>query len=328
VLLYLYGLQGSRQAARLGENTVNQPRRRIGLALGSGSARGWAHIGIIQELETMGIRPDIVCGTSVGALVGAAYVSGNLDNLEQWVLSLTKLQTARFFEINRTFSGFVNTDRLHRFLNKHLCDDDLQISDCDQTYAAVATELHSGREVWLREGPLLDAVWASISLPGLFPAIRNNHHWLVDGGLVNPVPVSVCRALDADIVIAVNLNDSIAGQYLEAEQKDPAASRSDNSSGSQQPTSLLDRVRNYTANLFQSDDTATNPGLFDSIAASINIVHDRITRSRMAGDPPDLVLSPQMRDVALLEFYRASESIEEGRRCVRQQSERLQRLCL
>jgi len=301
----------------------SQRQRKIGLALGSGSARGWAHIGIIQELENMGIRPDIVCGTSVGALVGAAYVSGNLDSLQQWVLSLSKIQTARFFEINRTFSGFVNTDRLHHFLNKHVCHDELLIADCGQVYAAVATELHSGREVWLREGPLLDAVWASISLPGLFPAIHNNHHWLVDGGLVNPVPVSVCRALDADIVIAVNLNDSVAGQYLQAEtNSDQQAAAEDNES-----SSLLDKVRNYTAALFQSSDNSNNPGLFDSIAASINIVHDRITRSRMAGDPPDLVLSPQMRDLALLEFYRAREGIEEGRRCVQQQSERIARLC-
>ena len=300
-------------------------QRKIGLALGSGSARGWAHIGIIQELESMGIRPDIVCGTSVGALVGAAYVSGNLDSLEQWVLSLTKIQTARFFEINRTFSGFVNTDRLHRFLNKHLCDDDLQISDCEQIYAAVATALHSGREVWLREGPMLDAVWASISLPGLFPAIRNNHHWLVDGGLVNPVPISVCRALDADIVIAVNLNDSVAGQYLDSESS--AHTKQDEADASSDSSNLLDKVRNYTAALFEHSENDSSPGMFDAIAASINIVHDRITRSRMAGDPPDLVLSPQLQNVALLEFYRASEAIEEGRRCVQQQSERIQRLC-
>ncbi len=312
------------------KSTMTDPahrRRKIGLALGSGSARGWAHIGIIQELEAMGIRPDIVCGTSIGALVGAAYVSGNLDNLQQWVLSLTKLQTARFFEINRSFSGFVNTDRLHRFLNQHLCEDTLQIADCAQTYAAVATELHSGREVWLREGPLLDAVWASISLPGLFPAIRNNHHWLVDGGLVNPVPVSVCRALDADIVIAVNLNECVSGQYLDIEPGPAQAPSSTQKPDTTRPSTLMDKVRNYTAALFQNDDSEASPGLFDSIAASINIVHDRITRSRMAGDPPDLVLSPQLSDVALLEFYRAREGIEEGRRCVRQHSERLRRLC-
>lgn len=307
---------------------TTQQRHKIGLALGSGSARGWAHIGIIQELEALGIRPDIVCGTSVGALVGAAYVSGNLENLEKWVLSLTKIQTARFFEINRTFSGFVNTDRLHRFLNKHLCGDDLQISDCEQIFAAVATELHSGREVWLREGPLLDAVWASISLPGLFPAIRYNHHWLVDGGLVNPVPVSVCRALDADIVIAVNLNDSISGQYLDAEIKPERKQKASvDKNHADAAETLLDKVRNYTAALFQSNDAVSSPGLFDAIAASINIVHDRITRSRMAGDPPDLVLAPRLQDVALLEFYRAKQGIEEGRRCVRQQSARIARLC-
>ncbi len=303
-------------------------RYKIGLALGSGSARGWAHIGIIQELEAMGIRPDIVCGTSIGALVGAAYVSGNLDSLEQWVLSLTKLQTVGFFEINRTFSGFVNTVRLHRFLNQHLCHDELQISDCEQVYAAVATVLHSGREVWLREGPLLDAVWASISLPGLFPAIRREHDWLVDGGLVNPVPVSVCRALDADVVIAVNLNNIVGGLYLETE---PAAlterAQPSGQLPSEEPPGLLDKVRNYTAALFQNDAADAVPGMFDSIAASINIVHDRITRSRLAGDPPDLILAPQLSQVGLLEFYRADETIAEGRRTVARHQAEIMRMC-
>jgi NTE family protein len=302
-----------------------QRNLRIGLALGSGSARGWAHIGILRELEALGIRPDIVCGTSIGALVGAAYVSGNLDDFEAWVGSLTRMQTVRFFEISRTFSGFVNTDRLHQFLNRHLCSDALRIEDCEQVYAAVATELHSGREVWLRDGSLLDAVWASISLPGLFPPIRKNQRWLVDGGLVNPVPVSVCRALDADIVIAVNLNDSVAGRYLEASDRGTGAADGDTDGQHDDERGLWDRARDYTRRLFQ--DQSNSPGLFDSIAASINIVHDRITRSRLAGDPADLVLTPRMADIALLEFHRAADGIAEGRRCVQRQREALVQLC-
>ena len=187
----------------------------IGLALGSGSSRGWAHIGIISELAKLGIEPDIVCGTSVGAMVGAAYAKGNLEKLEVWACSVTKLDVARFLNINTSMTGFVHTERFHAYLNENIASDDDIIEDLPKTYAAVSTDLESGREVWLTQGSIIQAVWSSMALPGLFPAIRNDHRWLIDGGLVNPVPVSVCRALGADIVIAVNLNGDIVGKHLE-----------------------------------------------------------------------------------------------------------------
>ena len=284
----------------------------IGLALGSGSSRGWAHIGIINALHAQGIFPDIVCGTSIGSLVGASYVSNTLTDLEEWVLSLTKFETARFFEINSSMNGFVNTERLHHFLNKYVASDNSLIEDLAKRYASVATELETGREVWLTKGPVLEAVWSSISLPGLFPAIKNNNKWLVDGGLVNPVPVSVCRALGADVVIAVNLNGDIVGKHFEKSK--PIV---------QQATQgvvgkLTDFVTEYTASIFSTtkiDDQP--PNLFEAIAGSVNITQDRITRSRMAGDPPDILLTPKLSHIGLLEFYRASEAISEGKECVR-----------
>ncbi len=185
----------------------------IGLALGSGSARGWAHIGVIRELAKNGIVPDIVCGTSVGSLVGAAYVSNNIDKLEEWARSLTKFEAAKFFDINFSLNGFVNIKKFHQFLNEYVATDDVLIEDYRKQYAAVATDLESGREVWLMKGSIVQAVWSSMSMPSLFPAIRNNNKWLVDGGLVNPVPISVCRALGADIVIAVNLNSDLIGRH-------------------------------------------------------------------------------------------------------------------
>ena len=192
---------------------------KIGLALGSGSSRGWSHIGIINALSDLGIKPDIVCGTSIGSLVGASYVSNKLELLEEWACSLTKFETAKFFEINTSLNGFVNTERLHEFLNKTVASDKEVINDLVKQYASVSTDLETGREIWLTNGSLIEAVWASISLPGLFPAIKNNNRWLVDGGLVNPVPVSVCRALGADIVIAVNLNGDIVGKHFEPTKK-------------------------------------------------------------------------------------------------------------
>ena len=284
---------------------------KIGLALGSGSSRGWSHIGIIRALAAEGIVPDIVCGTSIGALVGASYVSNNLDKLEGWVCSLSKFDTARFFEINSSLNGFVNTERLHHFLKKYVAHDNSVIEVLNKKYATVATDLETGREVWLTEGSVLEAVWSSISLPGLFPAIRNNNSWLVDGGLVNPVPVSVCRALGADIVIAVNLNGDIVGKRVQdtkdiVEQDVSAVSK------------ISSLVMEYTASVFSTTkDKDQPPSLFEAIAGSVNITQDRITRSRMAGDPPDILLSPKLSHIGLLEFYRATEAIDEGKECVR-----------
>lgn len=282
----------------------------IGLALGSGSSRGWSHIGIINALSELGIKPNIICGTSVGSLVGASYVSGKIKKLEEWACSLTKLETARFLEISTSLTGFVNTERLHYFLNENVASDKVVIEDLTKIYAAVSTDLETGREIWLTKGSLIQAVWASISLPGLFPAIKNNNRWLVDGGLVNPVPVSVCRALGADIVIAVNLNSDIVGKHFEKPKR--VKKKNDGVGGK-----ISELVREYTSSLlFTPKDNEQPPNLLDAVAGSFNITQDRITRSRMAGDPPDILLSPKLSHIRLLEFYRANEAITEGKKCV------------
>ncbi len=285
---------------------------KLGLALGSGASRGWSHIGIINALAAKGIEPDIVCGTSIGALVGASYVAGNLDGLEQWVRSLTRLETARFFEINTSLNGFVNTERLHGFLNRYVAEDTVLIENTGKRYAAVSTALETGREIWMTQGPILEAVWASISLPGMFPAIRIDNRWLADGGLVNPVPVSVCRALGADAVIAVNLNGDIVGKHF---QKNNSLAKPVNPVISK----ITDLVSEYGLNVFARDaDSPQPPGMFESIAGSLNIMQDRITKSRMAGDPPEVLIAPRLSHIGLLEFYRADEAIREGEQCVEQ----------
>lgn len=293
---------------------------KIGLALGSGSSRGWSHIGAINALAQQGIVPDIICGTSIGSLVGASYVSNNLNNLEAWVRSLTKYELARFFEINTSLNGFVNKERLHLFLNKYVASDGAAINGLAKQYASVATDLETGREVWLTSGLILEAVWASIALPGLFPAICNNNRWLVDGGLVNPVPVSVCRALGADIVIAVNLNGDIVGKHFQASDE-----------VKKQDTGIVEKVTDlvaeYTASVFSTEkDKHQAPSLIEAIAGSVNITQDRITRSRMAGDPPDILLSPRLSHIGLLEFYRAEEAIDEGKACVQRMLPEIQHI--
>ena len=293
---------------------------KIGLALGSGSSRGWSHIGVINELKDQGITPDIICGTSIGALVGASYVSNNMDDLEKWVCSLSKFETAKFFEINRYLNGFINKKRLHHFLNEHVASEDSLIEDLDKEFATIATNLQTGREVWLSKGSVLEAVWSSISLPGLFPAIKNDNQWLVDGGLVNPVPVSTCRAMGADIVIAVNLNGDIVGKHYQKEKENVI-----------KDSGVVNKISNiiseYTSALFSNEkDENEPPNLFDAIAGSVNITQDRITRSRMAGDPPDILISPKLSHIGLLEFYRAEEAIEEGRKCVKKLDSEIQEI--
>lgn len=295
---------------------------KIGLALGSGSARGWSHIGVIEALQTHGIEPDIICGCSIGALVGASYAANKITALEGWVRSLSLLETARFASLDTSLNGVINKDRLQKVLRQFIGDESFSIAELPRPFASVATDLSSGREVWFTEGLLLDAVWASISLPGLFPPVRHKNRWLVDGGLVNPVPVSVCRALGADFVIAVNLNGDLVGRHI-----DKPVSKE----GGEIPPHWSDKIPwSLGAGLKQNgnadDDDEKAPRVFETIASSINIIQDRITRSRMVGEPPDILITPELADIGLLEFYRAAECIDEGKESVRRALPEIQRL--
>ena len=284
---------------------------KIGLVLGSGASRGWSHIGIIKALLKGGIEPDIVCGTSVGAMIGACYLAGNLEKLENWVLGSTRTDVLKFFNVTLTKSGFVDSDRLSRFLCTYVVAEDVQIETLPRPFAAIATNLENGREVWFQKGSVVDAVRASMAMPGLFPAVRNDHRWLVDGGLVNPVPVSACRALGSDIVIAVNLNSDKSSRRS---NKGPE-SVSMKKKGVLH--SLKQTTREYSNSIFpDSTREEPSPGLFSAITSSIHIVQDRITRSRMAGDPAEVVISPRLAHIGILEFQRAAEAIEEGENCV------------
>lgn len=284
----------------------------IGLALGSGSARGWAHIGVIRALAEAGVQPDIVCGTSIGALVGAAYASGELDRLEAWLRELTPHEVASYFDLSLG-GGMIKGAKLIDFFRKHSQDQD--ISALPLRFAAVATDLASGREVWLRDGKVLDAVRASIALPGLFTPARRDGRWLVDGGLVNPVPVSLCRAMGADTVIAVDLNTDLIGRHLRRHQ--PSAKRKTQAPEGQ-TDNLMKHVQDRLSTLQlpwnwrEADDSP--PSLFVTIATSLNIMQVHIGRSRLAGEPPDIMITPRLAHLQLLEFHRAAEAIAEGRK--------------
>jgi NTE family protein len=299
---------------------------KIGLVLGSGSARGWAHIGVIRALEEEGITPDIVCGTSIGALVGAAYASGNLDPFEEWVRDLDWWSIVRVMDPAIAGGGFIGGDALMKAFTAYLSIQNME--DLPRVFAAVATNLRTGQEVWLREGPIVDAIRASIALPGLFTPMKKDGEWLVDGGLVNPVPVSLCRSLGAEAIIAVNLNGDLVGRHLASYKTVSNESRNES-----------DNIWNSFLARLKSTGTDSNfgsliarkeppgPGLFDVIASAINIMQDSITRSRMAGDPPDVLLTPRLAQIGLMEFDRAEEAINEGRRVVEAALPTIRALC-
>lgn len=278
-------------------------RPRIGLALGSGSARGWAHIGAIRALEERGIKPDLVCGTSVGALVGAAYASGELERLEKWVTGLAWTTVVRLMDLTWR-GGLIRGTRLFTLFRTIFEDRDIE--GLPIPYGAVATELYSGREVWLRHGKVLDAVRASCAMPGLFTPVVRDNVVLVDGGLVNPVPVSMCRALGAELVIAVDLSWGKLGPYR---QRGRAVAP-------REMPGWLARLRPARAEKNPPVEQAEIPSIFEVFTTSLDVVEMRVARSRLSGDPADVLLTPLLPDFATMDYHRAQEAIDEGRAAV------------
>lgn len=305
---------------------------RIGIALGSGSARGWSHIGVLRSLMQRGVEPDVVAGCSIGALVGACYSAGKLDELEAWVTSLGWRDVVSLLDVKFN-GGLIEGRKVFQFFEQHMPE--FTFEQLNKPFAAVATDLQTGREIWLQHGHLAEAVRASISIPGLFTPYRaQSGRYFVDGGLVNPVPVSLCRALGADLVIAVNLNAEIVGKHLrnsrkaslefagpssEADEAPPPEPSQDQKDMRKAEGEFMRRLSQWFGDNEQQavdDDGMPSPGMMDVIASSINIMQDRVTRSRMAGDPADIILTPRLSHLGLMEFYRAEEAIMAGEQTV------------
>jgi NTE family protein len=274
-------------------------RPRIGLALGGGSARGWSHIGVIRRLEEEGILPDLVCGTSIGALVGAACAGRSLDKLEAWVTSLGWKDVVGFLDFGLA-GGLIKGSRVIDFFQAHIVDCDF--AQLELPFACLATELATGHEVWLREGSVSAAVRASISQPGLFEPVEYDGRLLVDGSLVNPVPVSLARAMGAELVIAVDLGSDLISPRA---RSTPLEANGQNNTSS--------RVGDFLHNLFGTEPRNHVPSILKVVMQSLSIMQVRIARSRLAGEPPDVLITPQLGDLGLLDYHRAAEAIEEGR---------------
>jgi NTE family protein len=257
----------------------------LGLALGCGSARGWAHIGVIRALEERGLRPQVLVGASVGSLVAAAHAGDRLDALEAWVRALTQREVWRLIDTRFRGGGIMTGNRLMDAIEASIGDP--LIEQLRLGFAAVAADLHTGEEVWITEGPVMAAVRASSGVPGLFTPTWYLDRWLIDGGVVNPLPVSVCRALGANVVIAVDLSRPVM-------QGDVGELRHN------------------------------HPSLLESMSKSVNIMQDRITRSRLLVETADLVMRPPLNDYQLMDFHRAADAIETGYRHVVENEARLE----
>jgi NTE family protein len=303
---------GDRGAAATAESAAAAERTTIGLALGGGAARGFAHIGVIRALASHGITPDVIVGTSIGAVVGGCYACGQLDSIEQWARGLTRRGILRYLDISLTGSGFINGARLAARLNETLGD--RAIETLPVRFAAIATEVGTGHEIWLTRGHLVDALRASYALPGIFPPVRLGGRWLVDGALVNPVPVSAARALGARLVIAVNLNADILrrGATISSHGTDEIDDHFRRQLASQ-PRGLrvFGSERQLKRQFFGG---SSRPGISTVMVDAFNIMQDRVTRARLAGDPPDVMISPRLGHIGWFDFHRAQETIEVGTR--------------
>jgi len=293
-----------------------------GLALGSGSARGWAHIGVIQALAKAGIQIDYVAGTSIGAVVGAVYASGNIESLEDVVLQLDWKQIVYFFDVVFPKSGLIDGNKIADFIRSHVKE--RNIEDLPLPFCVVSTDLATGAEIVIREGDIIEAVRASISVPGIFTPVQKDDMVLVDGGLVNPIPVSAVREMGADFVIAVNLNHDIVGK--KAIKKPSISNPEDPASGTKGMESLTQRGKILDAlnkRVRAIDIPALTqikqwmvrdpmPNIFEVLMTSINIMEVQITATRLKADPPDLLIQPKLGQLRFLEFHRAKDAILEG----------------
>ncbi|MFZ2629330.1 MAG: patatin-like phospholipase family protein [Rugosibacter sp.] len=305
-------------------------RRPTGLALGSGSARGLAHVGVIRAIADAGIQIDCIAGTSMGALIGAVHAAGKLDELETFFLDFDWKKTASFFDVVLPRSGLLDGAKVSALVRSHIHADDIEALPI--AFAAVASDLLSGEEVVLRTGDIIEAVRASISVPGIFTPVRRNGQILVDGGLINPVPTSAARAMGAGFVIAVDLNHQIVnGKNLKPLLPAVAEAASGPSPRAGWMDTYSQTMQSLKQKLLASDAPGrtqllrwlargeTLPSIFEVLLASINIMETSITQTRLHIDQPDLIIQPPLGHIRFLEFGRAEEIIAIGYEHTRQQ---------
>ncbi|MGY3588418.1 NTE family protein [Bradyrhizobium sp. USDA 4341] len=310
------GQKSSDGADKVGLGTVRRPV--IGLALGGGAARGFAHIGIIKTLLAHGIVPNVVVGTSIGSVVGGAYAAGHIDKLEQWARSLQPRSVLGYLDIRLNGSGLIGGAKLAAEIEAALGQ--VMIEDLAIKFASVATEVRTGHEIWLTQGRVVDAMRASYALPGIFAPVLIGDRWLVDGALVNPVPVSAARALGAEIVIAANLSSDVFAHSTTIYNHGPSAAPEVTVAVTAEAEIEPEPPKRRFGRFFSAERTvkreffgsASRPGISSVMVDAFNIMQDRITRARLAGDPPDMLISPRVGQIGWFDFHRADDLIAHG----------------
>ena len=296
------------------------PRRpKIGLALGGGAARGFAHIGILRTLIANGIVPDIIVGTSIGAVVGGSYAAGHLDTFEEWARHLGPRSVFGYLDIRLNGSGLIGGDKLAAQLDATFGR--INIEELPLKYTAVATEVKTGHEIWLTRGRLVEAMRASYALPGIFASVLIGDRWLVDGALVNPVPVSAARAMGAEIVIACNVSTDITGHGTIVSHGTPEDVAAPEPAPEKKRFGFFSAEKTMKREFFGA---AGRPGISTVMVDAFNIMQDRITRARLAGDPPDVLISPRVGRIGWFDFHRAEECIAHGERATERAIESIQ----
>ncbi|NRA55628.1 MAG: patatin-like phospholipase RssA [Gammaproteobacteria bacterium] len=289
---------------------------KIGIALGSGSAKGWAHIGVLKALAQLGVKPDVVAGCSVGAFVGAAYATDNLAELEQWVNGFSSWDLVSMLDISLRRGGLMSGEKVFEQAKSMIGD--INVEDLELPFIAVATDLYGGNEVWLKRGCLQDVVRASCAIPGLLAPVRLGERYFIDGAVVNPIPINVCRALGADVVIAVDLYGypEVVTDSHPVMRSGKNALKSDNERS--HFNHLINQSRDYfndfTKRFVRSNRSELN--MFAVMTSALEILEYRQKKSRLAGDPPEVLIQPQVAHIGSMEFNRASESILAGEQAV------------
>lgn len=296
-------------AGSTNQSSTNIPSRKrktggVALALGGGGARGWAHIGVLKAIDEVGIPISMIAGTSIGALTGSCYLSDTLDELEDFARSLTKSSMLRYMDFTLRASGIISGDKLGAIMNQHL--EGVTFEDLKKPFVAVATDINQGHEVWLKDGPVVPAVRASYALPGVFLPVEHMGRQFVDGALVNPVPVSVCRAYEPDVVIAINLNSELFGRATVVQPSFYDVHE-------QEVTEMETKKSGWLPFVSSNSKAKQNQlGIMSVMFESFNIIQDRVSRARLAGDPPDYTVRPKLKNVSIADFYKAEEAIELG----------------
>lgn len=282
----------------------------LALALGGGMARGFAHIGVLKSLNRHNIYPSLVAGTSIGGVVGGCYLSSKLEELEEWALSLNRYKMLSYLDFRVRSAGLIGGKRLKDTLELHFKD--MRFEDLPHPFVCIATDLATGHEVWMRKGDLIEAITASFALPGVFPPVKHDDRYLVDGALVNPCPISPCQALGARMTIAVDLNTDLIGKATKPNTGYQTIAGFDvfNNDDVNPEAQKKFKSSSITRRLFRREEN--NPSLFGVMVSGLSILQDRLTRSRLAGEPPDVHIKPAIGHIGLLEFEKAEELISLG----------------